>query len=456
MKYNAMTATANSSQDPLDDRGYDKTYSLRHPRRNRRKAKAILRGLPEVPTILDVGCNAGIYSDRLLQRSPTCRVTGVDLSPDALDTRLLGNDRFTFLQGDVADIELSCRYDAVLYLAVHHHVFARRGKETAIRTLEKLLARCNRFFIFESGILSEEGNWYWKEALAHYYLSDDGIYQELFTLAGARLKRVHTIAKLPIHGVVRPIVMLELDPITAAEAQEFPLPACDMDLQLLEWFQRTAGSRSQALIPTGSAHAVYAGTHFSLLQDAAGGARYFGKLHTDSISKPWYEAQLHSEVRHPRIVPALSHHPEYGLVFPFCPYRKFSDLDPAEISNSRQFLGELRDFHNEARRIELSISDRDSPEKMSKIRLIDAVDLHPANLLVDVMDGVVRDWKFVDMELYARHNRIRNLSHLLAISRVLGGGMEWQFRSRAEQAARLKRGIEVWFAKTFLRLYPVR
>lgn len=44
------------------------------------EAHRALEGIP-VPSVLDVGCGTGMLSEQLLSAFPSCRLTGVDLSP---------------------------------------------------------------------------------------------------------------------------------------------------------------------------------------------------------------------------------------------------------------------------------------------------------------------------------------------------------------------------------------
>lgn len=44
------------------------------------EARRAMEGIP-VPSVLDVGCGTGMLSERLLSAFPSCRLTGVDLSP---------------------------------------------------------------------------------------------------------------------------------------------------------------------------------------------------------------------------------------------------------------------------------------------------------------------------------------------------------------------------------------
>lgn len=56
------------------------------------EARRAMEGIP-VPSVLDVGCGTGMLSEQLLGAFPSCRLTGVDLSPAMVErarTRLAG------------------------------------------------------------------------------------------------------------------------------------------------------------------------------------------------------------------------------------------------------------------------------------------------------------------------------------------------------------------------------
>ena len=83
---------------------------------------------PGARRLLDVGCGAGNFTLRLLQRLPHLDVTLLDLSRPMLDRagqriRAAGCDRLTPLQGDVRAVELADgAFDIILAGAVLHHL----------------------------------------------------------------------------------------------------------------------------------------------------------------------------------------------------------------------------------------------------------------------------------------------------------------------------------------------
>ena len=83
---------------------------------------------PGARRLLDVGCGAGNFTLRLLQRLPDLDVTLLDLSRPMLDRAsqrigAAGCDRLRLLQGDVRAVELGDGvFDVILAGAVLHHL----------------------------------------------------------------------------------------------------------------------------------------------------------------------------------------------------------------------------------------------------------------------------------------------------------------------------------------------
>jgi tRNA (cmo5U34)-methyltransferase len=83
---------------------------------------------PDARRVLDIGCGAGNYTLKLLQRLPNLDATLVDLSRPMLDrarqrVSAVTPGRIETLQGDVRDLPLAdSAYDIVLAAAVLHHL----------------------------------------------------------------------------------------------------------------------------------------------------------------------------------------------------------------------------------------------------------------------------------------------------------------------------------------------
>src|SRR5580693_5332174 len=91
-------------------------------------ADAASRVTPGASSLLDVGCGAGNYTLKLLERLPNLDVTLVDLSRPMLDRAVerIGQattGRVTALQADIRELALEAgRFDVVLASAVLHHL----------------------------------------------------------------------------------------------------------------------------------------------------------------------------------------------------------------------------------------------------------------------------------------------------------------------------------------------
>jgi tRNA (cmo5U34)-methyltransferase len=91
-------------------------------------AEAAAATTPHARHVLDVGCGAGNYTLKLLQRLPNLDVTFIDLSKPMLDraterAREATAGTITTLQGDVREVGLpDGHYDIILAAAVLHHL----------------------------------------------------------------------------------------------------------------------------------------------------------------------------------------------------------------------------------------------------------------------------------------------------------------------------------------------
>src|SRR5512144_1177666 len=85
---------------------------------------------PAATHVLDIGCGAGNYTLKLLERLPTVDVTLIDLSKPMLDRALqrigaASTGNITTLQGDIRAVVLPDQhYDIIMAAAVFHHLRA--------------------------------------------------------------------------------------------------------------------------------------------------------------------------------------------------------------------------------------------------------------------------------------------------------------------------------------------
>jgi tRNA (cmo5U34)-methyltransferase len=91
-------------------------------------AEAATRVTPRARSLLDVGCGAGNYTLKVLERLPNLDVTLIDLSRPMLDRAVervsrATSGRVTALQGDVRELQIGeARYDIICGAAVLHHL----------------------------------------------------------------------------------------------------------------------------------------------------------------------------------------------------------------------------------------------------------------------------------------------------------------------------------------------
>jgi tRNA (cmo5U34)-methyltransferase len=85
---------------------------------------------PDASHVLDIGCGAGNYTLKLLERLPNVDVTLIDLSKPMLDRALqrigaVSTGNITALQGDIRGIPLPDQhYSIIMAAAVFHHLRA--------------------------------------------------------------------------------------------------------------------------------------------------------------------------------------------------------------------------------------------------------------------------------------------------------------------------------------------
>jgi tRNA (cmo5U34)-methyltransferase len=91
-------------------------------------AEAAAAVTPAATSVLDVGCGAGNFTLKLLERLPDLSVTLVDLSRPMLDRaveriRSVTRGRIEPLQGDIRELEIAAEsHDIILAAAVLHHL----------------------------------------------------------------------------------------------------------------------------------------------------------------------------------------------------------------------------------------------------------------------------------------------------------------------------------------------
>ena len=110
---------------------------------------------PNASHVLDVGCGAGNYSLKLLQRLPNLDVTLVDLSKPMLARaneriRNVSKGKIKAIQGDIRLVDLGeDQFDIVLAAAVLHHLRSEEEWESVFKKIFRSLRSGGSFWIFD-------------------------------------------------------------------------------------------------------------------------------------------------------------------------------------------------------------------------------------------------------------------------------------------------------------------
>lgn len=116
---------------------------------------------PNARYVLDVGCGAGNYSLKLLQRLPGLDVTLVDLSRPMLDRagQRVGaatNGKVVTIQSDIRSLDLqAAQFDVILAAAVLHHLRTDQEWRDVFAAFHRALRTGGSLWIFdlvESGV----------------------------------------------------------------------------------------------------------------------------------------------------------------------------------------------------------------------------------------------------------------------------------------------------------------
>ncbi|MGH7230600.1 MAG: methyltransferase domain-containing protein, partial [Nitrospiraceae bacterium] len=414
--------------------GFDPTYAERHKQRNTRKIRRILAHIDAGDRFLDIGCNSGYVAAALLRANKARQVDAIELSRSIVDPALLEDPRFNFYEGPVTDYPFRSVYAGTIYCAVHHHVFGLHGKSQAFTTWRKIIEHSNHFVLFETGQIAEGDRHYWQRAIHSYYSTDEEHLRDLLHAIGPRLKNVSVIDHLPMHGVNRVLLKIELHPrgssydIAATGADAYgSLLNDDSPWIVVKRFRRTIGSRSQRLVdfeegPRDHVSDVYEGTTFYLLRHETTGQHFFAKHTEDNPFKLLRELKIVTQLNHPRIVKPVAFSSTYGLIFPYLPYVPLRALSLDALPNAERLIGEILEFFEYARETEVKMELLGHCESSGakKTWLIDVVDLNVSNVLIGLEEGEVLDWSMVDFEYVGNQNRARNERNLAAIMEMFG------------------------------------
>jgi hypothetical protein len=411
---------------------FDSTYSKRYISRNSIKVEKILDAMEKCDSVLDIGCNEGYLIEGCLDKGITKVGFGIDLNRKVVSPHLLNNPSFHFLEYDIADFKFIRTYDIIIYNAVHHHVFGKYGREVAWRIWQDIVDHCNQTLFFETGMVSEVGDYYWKAEIQRYFNRDEEHFYALLNLIGPRLKSVQSIVELPIHGIVRNIYKINLWPKSKElDLKENPEQfygesySTSNDWEILSKYKRTIGSTKQKLIKfetieKSKVH-VFEETDFLILRNTRSGNYSFAKRILHNPYKQMREFMILNSISHHNVIKLECVHQEYGLIFPYLSeWKCLGEVNFQKINNKVVFLQDIEAFFKYAQDTKidtglLDISDTSKHIKSTYKRLIDLVDLHQNNFLVKISGRTIVEWVVIDMEYYSNDNEDRNISHLKKI-----------------------------------------
>jgi uncharacterized protein YrzB (UPF0473 family) len=417
---------------------FDPTYYQRYANRNQKKIKAILRNVGESETLLDIGCNQGYILRAFLEQNLIKHGAGIDMDISVIDPWLIEDKRFSFFEGNILDYVFDRSYETIVFNSVFHHIFGTYGKETALGLWDNIIDHCDRVLIFETGVLTEFGQYYWMENFLRYYSTDEEILNVLLQRIGSRLKKCESIVSLPIHLTRRNVYKIELFPVNSPynlKQNENDFYAAhiskDENWDVINEYMRTSGSKDQKLIETGketSANTrLFNETKFYLLRSKKDGRHFFAKKILDDPYKRMREYFFLTSANHHWIIKLIAVHPKYGFIFPFHDWRKLGQLSLRGIKNVSSFATEVKLFFDWASQERLSPGILDlSPETRGTSRpLIDMVDFHLNNFLVKVEGNAIKDWTVIDLEYAFNHGSSRNYRYLYGfLTRVA----PWNFK----------------------------
>lgn len=118
-------------------------------------AEAAAATNPGAQRLLDVGCGAGNYTLKLLERLPGLEVALLDLSRPMLEradqrVQAAGAQRVRLIQGDIRSIELGeSAFDVILAAAVLHHLRGDEEWEQVFAKLHRALAPGGSLWVFD-------------------------------------------------------------------------------------------------------------------------------------------------------------------------------------------------------------------------------------------------------------------------------------------------------------------
>src|SRR5437763_1615310 len=118
-------------------------------------ADAAAATTPRARPVLDVGCGAGNYTLKLLERLPNLDATLIDLSQPMLDRArerisCASTGRITTVQADIREVELGSEaFDIVMAAAVLHHLRSSEEWRKVFATFHRALRPGGSLWVFD-------------------------------------------------------------------------------------------------------------------------------------------------------------------------------------------------------------------------------------------------------------------------------------------------------------------
>jgi SAM-dependent methyltransferase len=404
--------------------GEDSGYHGRHTRRTLQRAKAIVRSLSDTSgdteSLLDVGCNRGLTSQYLLEAGTIGKAIGIELERTTVMPSLRTDPRFTLIEGNISNIEISQRFDIIVYGAVHHHIVRNYGLGAAINILHRLTDHCDRHLFFETGHITEGGKWEWQRALRRYFRTDEEHIFYLLKSIEERVSDFEVIGKFWMHGIRRWLIRIDMRRGQSAVSTSNRTKRHSSD----EDYIRTFGRRGQRLISK-STDRHDSPTEFSIIK--CDGKRFITKKYLHHTGVPAQEYAIGQTVVHDWAVKACSIGPDGILTFPYIDGTSLRDVKNRAPLEQYSIASQLLRIWKEAKATRICASNSLLIPIHQTTSLLDVVDMNVNNIIISHVgkSPVVR---VIDFEPHSNHNLWRNRLHFARMMSALGRNRLWAIR----------------------------
>jgi SAM-dependent methyltransferase len=385
----------------------DSTYHARHERRTLARAECIAGHIDEPGTLLDVGCNNGITSRYMLDRGKSLHVTGIELEASTVEPDLIQRDNFRLLEGNVTDLDLEGSFDHIIYGAVHHHILNLYGLSAAIRTLQKLVAHCDKHLFFETGQLGEGGRWEWQTPMRRNFRTDEEHFFYILRSIEHLISGFEVIGTFWIHGIRRHYLRIDVrkGAVAAPAGERIAWPK-----SVAGPYVRSRGRHDQKIHKAEAPAETDSPSHFWIAD--CEDAPLFIKKHAHMPIAAEAEWSLGMQVDENWAVrPVARVGADDTLAFPYLRDAiPLSDLRAAPKVERRRLAAQIAEIFRDARQLEVIVPAKVLFSSRSTASLADVVDINPNNLLV-VRDNGNNDIRVVDFEIHGIHTASRNRIH---------------------------------------------